>query len=76
MLRSQDHFFTFSPISTRRMASAPVLQIKQIHDRKSAYAQRPMLALASICDEIADNIEDHLTGGKGHAPRGPLWRLS
>jgi hypothetical protein len=25
---------------------------------------------------IADNIEDHLTGGEDHAPRGPLSRLS
>jgi hypothetical protein len=30
--------------------------------------------LASVCGEIADNIENHLTGGEGHAPRGP--RLS
>ena len=28
-----------------------------------------LLALASVCDEIADNIEDH-------APRGPLSKLS
>jgi hypothetical protein len=35
-----------------------------------------LLALASVCDEIADNIEDHLTGGKGHAPRGPFSKLS
>ena len=35
-----------------------------------------MLALASVCDEIADNIEDHLTGGEDPAPRGPLSRLS
>jgi hypothetical protein len=33
-----------------------------------------LLALASVYDEIADNIEDHLTGEEGHAPRGP--RLS
>jgi hypothetical protein len=33
-----------------------------------------LLALASVCEEIADIIEDHLTGGEGHAPRGP--RLS
>jgi len=32
--------------------------------------------LASVCDEIADNIEDHLTGGKGRAPRGPLSKPS
>jgi hypothetical protein len=30
--------------------------------------------LASVCEEIADNIEDHLAGGEGQAPRGP--RLS
>src|SRR5882762_7508444 len=27
-------------------------------------------------EEIADNIEDHLTGGEDHAPRGPLSKLS
>ena len=30
-----------------------------------------LLALASACEEIADNIEDHLTGEDDHAPRGP-----
>jgi hypothetical protein len=35
-----------------------------------------LLALASVCEEIADNIGDHLTGGEDHAPRGPLSRLS
>ena len=35
-----------------------------------------LLALASVCDEIADNIEDHLTGEEDHAPRGPLPKLS
>jgi hypothetical protein len=35
-----------------------------------------LLALASVCDEIADNIEDHLTGREDLAPRGPLSRLS
>jgi hypothetical protein len=33
-------------------------------------------ALAFVCDEIADNIEDHLTGGEDQSPRGPLSRLS
>jgi hypothetical protein len=33
-------------------------------------------ALASVCDEIADNIEDHLTGGDDPAPRGPSSTLS
>jgi hypothetical protein len=31
-------------------------------------------ALASVCDEIADNIEDHLT--EDPAPRSPSSRLS
>lgn len=35
-----------------------------------------LLALASVCEEIADNIGDHLTGGEDNAPRGPLSRLS
>jgi hypothetical protein len=35
-----------------------------------------LFALASVCEEIADNIEDHLTGGEDHAPRGPLSKLS
>ena len=35
-----------------------------------------LLALASVCEEIADNIEDHLTGGEDHGPRGPLSSLS
>jgi hypothetical protein len=29
-----------------------------------------LLALASACDEIADNIQDHLTGEEDPAPRG------
>ncbi len=35
-----------------------------------------LLALASVCEEIGDNVEDYLTGGEDHAPRGPLPRLS
>jgi hypothetical protein len=35
-----------------------------------------LLALVSVCEEVADNIEDHLTGGSGRAPRGPLSKLS
>ena len=35
-----------------------------------------LLALAFVCDEVADNIEDHLTGEKEPAPHGPLSRLS
>jgi hypothetical protein len=33
-----------------------------------------LLALAFVCDEVADNIEDHLTGGE--APLGPSSRPS
>ena len=33
-------------------------------------------ALASVCEEIADNIEDYLTGGEDHALRGPSSKLS
>jgi hypothetical protein len=40
------------------------------------FVKTELLALASVCEEIADNIEDHLTGGEDHAPRGPLSRLS
>ena len=35
-----------------------------------------LLALAFVCDEVADNIEDHLRGGEDQAPRGPSSRLS
>src|SRR3984893_17141321 len=35
-----------------------------------------LLALASVCDQIADNLEDHLPDGEDHAPRGPLSKLS
>jgi hypothetical protein len=38
--------------------------------------KRELLALASVCDEVADNIEHHLTGGKDHAQRGSFSRLS
>jgi hypothetical protein len=30
-----------------------------------------LLALAYVCDEVADNIEDHLTGGIGESPEPP-----
>ena len=33
-------------------------------------------ALASVCDVIADDIEDDLTGQEGPAPRSPSSRLS
>jgi hypothetical protein len=40
------------------------------------FVKTELLALASVCEEIADNIEDHLTGGEDQAPRGPLSKLS
>jgi hypothetical protein len=33
-------------------------------------------ALASVCDEIVDNIEDDLTGEEDHAPHAFSSRLS
>jgi hypothetical protein len=35
-----------------------------------------LLALAFVCDEVADNIEDHLPGREDHAPLGPSSRPS
>jgi hypothetical protein len=49
---------------------------KLVEQAGDPFVKTEMLALASVCEEIADNIEDHLTGGKDHAPRGPLSRLS
>jgi hypothetical protein len=40
------------------------------------FVNNELLKLASVCEEVADNIEDHLTGGEDHAPRGPLSELS
>ena len=40
------------------------------------FIKNELRALALICDEIADNIEDHLTGGEAPAPRSPSSRLS
>jgi hypothetical protein len=49
---------------------------KLVEQADDPFVKTELLALASVCEEIADNIEDHLTGGKDHAPRGPLSRLS
>ena len=48
---------------------------KLVEQADDPFVKTEMLALASVCDEIADNIEDHLTGGEDQAPRGPLSRL-
>jgi hypothetical protein len=47
--------------------------VKQADD---PFIKTELFALASICDEIAENIEDHLSGGEHPAPRGPSSRLS
>ena len=47
---------------------------KLVEQADDPLVRTELLALASVCEEIAGNIEDHLTGGEGHAPRGP--RLS
>ena len=35
-----------------------------------------LLELASVCEAIADNLEDHLTDEEDRAPHGGLPRLS
>src|SRR5258708_19961286 len=49
---------------------------KLVERADDPFVKTELLALASVCEEIADNIEDHLTGGEDHAPRGPLSKLS
>jgi hypothetical protein len=49
---------------------------KRVERADDPFVKTELLALASVCDEIADNIEDHLTGGEDRAPRGPSSRLS
>jgi hypothetical protein len=49
---------------------------KLVERADDPFVKTELFALASVCEEIADNIEDHLTGGEDHAPRGPLSKLS
>ena len=49
---------------------------KLVEQADDPFVKTELLALASVCDEIADNIEDHLTGGEDPAPRSPSSRLS
>jgi hypothetical protein len=37
---------------------------KLVERADDPFIKTELLALASVCEEIADNIEDHLTGGK------------
>jgi hypothetical protein len=47
---------------------------KLVEQADDPLVKTELLALASVCEEIVDNIEDHLTDGEGDAPRRP--RLS
>ena len=47
---------------------------KLVEQADDPFVKTELLALASVCEEIADNIEHHLAGKEGRAPRGP--RLS
>src|ERR1700731_2870862 len=49
---------------------------KLVERADDPFVKTELLALASVCEEIADNIEDHLRGGERQAPRGPSSRLS
>ena len=49
---------------------------KLVEQADDPLVKTELLALVSVCEEIADNIEDHLTGGEDHGPRGQLSRLS
>ena len=49
---------------------------KLVERAVDALVKTELRALASVCDEIADNIEDHLTGGEDPALRSPSSRLS
>jgi hypothetical protein len=49
---------------------------KLVERADDPFVKTELLALALVCEEIVDNIEDHLTDGEDHAPRGPMSRLS
>src|SRR5258708_22279144 len=49
---------------------------KLVEQADDPFIKTELLSLASVCEEIADNIEDHLTGGAEQAPRGPLSKVS
>jgi hypothetical protein len=49
---------------------------KLVEQADDPLVKTELLALALVCEEIFDNIEDHLTGGEDHTPRGPLSGLS
>jgi hypothetical protein len=49
---------------------------KLVEQADDPLVKTELRALASVCDEIVDNIEDDLTGGEDHAPRSPSSWLS
>jgi hypothetical protein len=49
---------------------------KLVEQADDPLVKTELRALASVCEEIADNIEDHLTGEEDQAPRGPPSKLS
>ena len=49
---------------------------KLVEQADDPFVKTELLALASVCDEIADNIEDHLADEEDRAPHGRLPRLS
>jgi hypothetical protein len=61
------------PSSLRGQAAMYRKLAKQTED---LVVKNELLWLANMCDEVAENIEDHLAVGEDHAPRGPLSRLS
>jgi hypothetical protein len=61
------------PTAIRGLAA---IYMKLAEQSDDPFVNNELLELASVCEEIADNIEDHLAGGEGHAPRGPRSKLS
>jgi hypothetical protein len=49
---------------------------KLVEQADDPLVKTELLALASVCEEIADNIEDHLTDEEGRPPHARLPRLS
>jgi hypothetical protein len=49
---------------------------KLVEQADDPLVKNELLALASVCEEIADNIEDHLTDEEDRAPHRRLPRLS
>ena len=61
------------PDSLRGLAA---IYRKLVEQSDDSFINDELVELASVCEQVADNIEDHLAGGEDHAPRGPWSRLS